>query len=66
MATNLKLDEKLLEDVFKASGHKTKREAVTEAMTQYLQRKRQLDFLKLRGKVDFDPRYDYKEQRRLS
>ena len=66
MATNLKLDETLLEDVLKASGYKTKREAVTEAMTQYLQRKRQLEFLNLRGKVDFDPQYDYKEQRRLS
>jgi hypothetical protein len=39
---------------------------VTEALREYVQRRKQARILDLFGKVDFDPKYDYKKQRRRS
>jgi Arc/MetJ family transcription regulator len=64
MATNLALDDSLIADAVKLGGHKTKREAVTAALEAYVKSKRRLGILELFGKVDFDPRYDYKAARR--
>ena len=64
MATNLALDDKLIIAAQKAGGHATKRAAVTEALTEYVQRHRQLKIADLFGKIDYDPSYDYKKQRR--
>lgn len=63
MATNLKLDEQLLLLAFQLSGRKTRREAVTEALQEYVSRRQQRDALQLRNQIDFDPSYDYKSQR---
>jgi hypothetical protein len=64
MATNLAIDDRLLDDALKAGGHKTKKDTVTEALREYIQRRKQLGILDLFGKVDIDPKYDYKRQRR--
>jgi Arc/MetJ family transcription regulator len=64
MATNLKLDDALLNEAVRLSGSRTKREAVTRALEQFVQRLRQRQLLKLAGKIDFDPAYDHKVQRR--
>jgi len=64
MATNLAIDDDLLREAQKIGGHKTKKATVTEALHEYIQRRRQAKILKLFGKIDFDPAYDYKEQRR--
>jgi len=64
MATNLKIDDSLLNEALKLSGFRTKREAVTLALTEFVERRRQRQVLKLEGKIDFDPEYDYKAQRR--
>lgn len=64
MATNLALDDRLIEEARRAGGHKTKRAAVTAALDEYIKRRRQLRILKAFGSFDFDPAYDYKEQRR--
>ena len=37
MATNLELDYKLIETARKLGGHKTRREAVTRALQEYVQ-----------------------------
>ncbi len=66
MATNLKLDEGVLAEAFKLSGLKTKREAVMQALQEYIQRRQQLGVLKLRGTIDYDPDYDYKAERQRS
>ena len=52
MATNLQIDPALLERALKVSGHRTKREAVTEALTEYIQHREQLKILDLFGTVD--------------
>jgi hypothetical protein len=64
MATNLALDDKLIRDAKTVGRHKTKKAAVTEALLEYVQRRRQLEILELFGKVEYDPSYDYKKQRR--
>lgn len=41
MATNLALDDKLIEEALKLGNHKTKRAAVTAALSEYIQRRKQ-------------------------
>lgn len=64
MATNLALDDHLIETARAAGGHKTKKEAVTAALTEYVARRKQRGVLKLMGTIEFDPAYHYKDARR--
>lgn len=64
MATNLAIDDKLLDEALRVGGHKTKKATVTEALREYILRRRQARVLELFGKVDYDPTYSYKDQRR--
>lgn len=63
MATNLALDDSLIAEAQKIGQHKTKKDAVTAALKEYIARKKQLRILDLFGKLDFDPDYDYKKAR---
>jgi len=58
MATNLALDDKLIDEARRIGGHATKKEAVTAALDEYIRRRKQLEILKHFGTIDFDPRYD--------
>ena len=64
MATNLALDDKLIERARRIGKHKTKKEAVSAALREYVQRREQLRILELFGTIDYDPAYDYKAERR--
>ena len=64
MATNLALDDCLLQEALKIGGKATKRETVTEALQEYISRRKQVGVLGLFGSVDYDPKYAYKTQRR--
>jgi Bacterial antitoxin of type II TA system, VapB len=64
MATNLAIDDALLEEALHLGGHRTKRATVNEALQEYVQRRKQLGILDLFGQIDYDPDYDPKEQRR--
>jgi hypothetical protein len=64
MATNLALDDRLIEEARRAGGHKTKKEAVTAALDEYVQRRKQMRILNAFGTIAFDPAYDYKAGRR--
>ena len=63
MATNLAIDDELLIEAQSIGGHKTKKATVTEALNEYIQRRKQLRIVSLFGKVDYDPDYDYKATR---
>ena len=63
MATNLALDDSLIEEARKIGGHKTKKEAVTAALDEYVKRRQQLKIIDLFGTIDLDPAYDYKAER---
>jgi len=64
MATNLALDDKLIEEARRAGKHKTKKEAVSAALEEYVRRRKQMRILDAFGTFDFDPAYDYKAERR--
>jgi len=63
MATNLQLDDRLIAEAATLGKHRTKKEAVTQALTDYIRHLRQERILDLFGRIDFDPAYDYKRQR---
>ena len=63
MATNLALDDALIEQARRIGKHRTKKEAVTSALREYVRRRRQLEILDLVGQVPFDESYDYKPLR---
>ena len=64
MPTNLALDDNLIEEARRAGGHKTKKDAVTAALAEYVKHRKQLRILDMFGAVEFDPGYDYKAERR--
>lgn len=64
MPTNLNIDDRLLDEALRVSGHRTKRETVNEALQEYIQRRKRLELVKYFGKIDFDPAWDYKRARR--
>jgi len=63
VATNLALDDALIEEARRVGGHRTKRAVVTEALEEYVQRRRQLQILGLFNTIDYDPDFDYRKQR---
>lgn len=63
MATNLALDDKLIEAARRVGKHKTKREAVTAALEEYIKHRQRLAVIALAGQVEFDRRYDHKVER---
>lgn len=64
MATNLAIDERLLDEAQKVGKHRTKRETVNAALLEYIQRRKQQEIVSLFGTIDYDPNYDYKRERR--
>jgi len=63
MATNLALDNKLIEEALKIGNHKTKRDAVNAALREYVQRRKQIKIKSFFGKIDYTEDYDYKKMR---
>lgn len=64
MVTNLAIDDRLLDEARRIGGLKTKQATVTEALHEYIQRRKQQRVVDLFGKIDVDPQYDPKVQRR--
>ncbi len=63
MATNLAIDSRLIERARRIGKHKTKKEAVTAALEEYVRHRRQLRILDLVGKIEYETSYDYKAGR---
>jgi Arc/MetJ family transcription regulator len=64
MATNLALDERLLEKALKIGGFATKKATVSEALREFIDRREQRTILNFFGKVDWDAKYDYQRARK--
>jgi len=64
MATNLAIDDGLLSEAQKIGGLGTKKATVTQALHEFIQRRKQTKIVDLFDTVEFDPKYDYKKQRR--
>jgi hypothetical protein len=63
MPTNLAIDDRLIEEARKLGRHRTKKDTVTAALDEYIQRRKQQDILALFGTIDYDPSYSYKRER---
>jgi Bacterial antitoxin of type II TA system, VapB len=64
MPTNLAIYDRLIEQARKLGRHRTKKDAVTAALDEYVQRRKQQRILSLFGTIEYDPAYDYKRERR--
>jgi hypothetical protein len=65
MPTNLAIDDRLIDEARRVGNHKTKKEAVTTALREYIDHRKQLEILKLFGTIDYDPTFDYREMRKV-
>jgi Arc/MetJ family transcription regulator len=64
IATNLAIDDVLLERARRVGKLRTKKETVTQALTEFIQRRRQREILKGLGTIEFRKGWDYKKDRR--
>ncbi len=64
MATNLVIDDVLWERARRVGKLRTKKETVTQALTEFIQRRRQREILKSLGTIEFRKGWDYKKDRR--
>ena len=71
MRTTLEIDEKLLEDVVRATGQKSKSRAVSSVLKEYVRRRRFAELRALAGNIDIVDnleeleRLEIKEQEQL-
>ncbi len=63
MATNLQIDDKLIVRALKLGHHRTKKAAVTQALTDYIHHLEQENILSLFGSMEYDSSYNHKRQR---
>ena len=63
MTTNMKLDEKMVEEAVRLGNFKTKQQALNVALAEFVARRNRLRILELGGKIEFRPDWDYKKMR---
>jgi len=60
----LAIDDRLINEARGLGNHRTKKEAVTAALDEYIGRREQLKILELFGKIEYGENYDYKRERK--
>jgi len=60
MLTNIEIDDYLIEEACQFGGQLTADEVATQALQQYIQRRKQLKLLDLFGTVEYLDDYNYK------
>ncbi|WP_304224086.1 type II toxin-antitoxin system VapB family antitoxin [Gracilinema caldarium] len=63
MATNLAINDELLNYALKIGGFRTKKDTVNAALEEFIQKRKAEDLIQLFGKVEYDSDYDYKALR---
>ncbi|HJU05482.1 MAG TPA: type II toxin-antitoxin system VapB family antitoxin [Nitrospiraceae bacterium] len=63
MATNLAIEDKLLVKAQRVGGFRTKKETVTKALEEFIERRRQRAILKAFGTFEFREDWNYKDDR---
>jgi hypothetical protein len=66
MTSNLALDDDLIKEAQRIGGVKTKKGVITEALIEYIQRRKQIEIISQFGTVDYDGDYDYKKYRNIN
>ena len=64
MATNLSIDTNLLDEALVISGLPTKKDTVNQALTEFVQRRKQREITTLFGSLPQDTDYNYKKGRK--
>jgi hypothetical protein len=59
MQIKLLIDDTLLREALKVGGKRTRRETVTEALVEYIHRRRRRDFTTLFGTIVFRKDWDF-------
>ena len=65
MSTNLALDDQLIESAKTLGQHRSKKEAVTVALEEYVQRLQQQAVIGAFGKIDYVKGFSHSRQRRV-
>jgi len=63
MRTNIVIDDQLMNEAFRYTQFKTKKEIVNLALKEFVENAKKLSLLDLKGQISFDDSYDYKEMR---
>jgi Arc/MetJ family transcription regulator len=63
MSTNLAIDDNLILKAKEIGGFRTKKEAVTIALQEFIKLKEQKKIISMFNKIGFDSNYDYKKLR---
>ncbi len=63
MPTNLAIDDRLLQEALRVGRFRTKKETVTKALEEFIERRRQRRILKAFGTFRFRDDWDYKRDR---
>ncbi len=63
LATHLAIDQELLAEALEIGQLPTKKATVNEALLEFIQRRKQLRILELFGTIEYDPGYDYRQDR---
>ena len=63
MPSNLAISDELLEEAQKIGEKSTKKATVTEALIEYIARRKRIKALESFGKLEMDSGFDYKKDR---
>jgi Arc/MetJ family transcription regulator len=63
MRTNIEIDDELMEEAFRLTNVRTKKELVHLALIEFVKAKKKKDLLELSGKIQFHEGYDHKALR---
>ncbi len=63
MRTNIEIDDELMEEAFRLTNVRTKKELVHLALIEFVKAKKKRDLLELSGKIQFHEGYDHKALR---
>ena len=63
MRININLDDDLVNEAFKYTGAKTKKELINIALKELVETRKRLNLLDLAGKIKFVENYDHKALR---
>jgi len=63
VATNLAINDQLLNYALEIGGFHSKKDTVNAALEEFIQRRKAADLINLFGKIDYQVDYDYKAMR---
>jgi hypothetical protein len=63
MATNLAINDDLLNKALELGGFRSKKDTVNAALEEFIRRRKAEDIINLFGKIEYNADYDYKKMR---